>query len=688
MYKKIISRCIALLASLSLALAFTGCDEDFWEDDSYSDNTGSIKTTTNNEKSRDYYSNPTNSQSMTIMIYMCGSDLESQNGAASADITEMLGADIDENINVIIQTGGASQWTDYGIRDDVNQIYRINNGELELLQDLPLTDMADGKTLTDFVNYCKSNYTADRYGLIMWDHGGGSIDGFGWDENFQDNMMRLYDMDTAIGNSGVKFDFIGFDACLMATIETALMAEKHSDYLIASEETEPACGWYYTDWLSNISANTETTEIGKLIIDDFVDHASEETWFGDATLSIVDLTEVGSVYRNLCEFANEASDELAEKNYAYISKGRSETKGFADDEIDHIDMLDLANNINLPESEQLVSSIDDCVKYKASSWLMEDVGGLSVYFPYYELDYFDSMLSVYTQLNVDSEYSSFIRDFATIMVGGQQNKSASKGYTSPIDAIMTDEVQTTEQSENYDWYEDSEAQDYESYYQENAFDGESLEVIQDGDKFILPVSDEQWDMISQINCQVYYDDGEGYIDFGYDNIYESDEDGNLIMDFDGYWAGINGQTVPFYSISEEKISDDKWKSYGYSPATLNDETDIEIIIAWDNENPEGYIAGYRYAYGETSLSAKGLMQFREGDKIDFYCDYYEYDGSYNDEYYIGETLTVGKDGLKVDYIAMYGTFVFTYMITDIYGNNFWTEALKVTFDSEQFQPIT
>ena len=76
------------------------------------------------------------------------------------------------------------------------------------------------------------------------------------------------------------------------------------------------------------------------------------------------------------------------------------------------------------------------------------------------------------------------------------------------------------------------------------------------------------------------------------------------------------------------------------------------------------------------------MQFKEGDKIDFYCDYYEYDGSYNDEYYIGETLTVGKDGLKVDYIGMYGTFVFTYMITDIYGNNFWTEALEVTFDNQ------
>ncbi|MCR5235609.1 MAG: hypothetical protein K6E34_00220 [Lachnospiraceae bacterium] len=35
------------------------------------------------------------------------------------------------------------------------------------------------------------------------------------------------------------FDFIGFDACLMATVETAYMLSPYADYMIASEEFEP-----------------------------------------------------------------------------------------------------------------------------------------------------------------------------------------------------------------------------------------------------------------------------------------------------------------------------------------------------------------------------------------------------------------------------------------------------------------
>lgn len=44
-----------------------------------------------------------------------------------------------------------------------------------------------------------------------------------------------------------KFAFIGFDACLMATVETANMLVPHADYMFASEETEPGYGWDYTE---------------------------------------------------------------------------------------------------------------------------------------------------------------------------------------------------------------------------------------------------------------------------------------------------------------------------------------------------------------------------------------------------------------------------------------------------------
>ena len=102
-----------------------------------------------------------------------------------------------------------------------------------------------------YIQCCAGRYPASRYALILWDHGGGSVSGYGYDEKFASTgSMDLAGLDRALGDGGVKFDFIGFDACLMATAETALTMAQYADYLIASEETEPGVGWYYTDWLT------------------------------------------------------------------------------------------------------------------------------------------------------------------------------------------------------------------------------------------------------------------------------------------------------------------------------------------------------------------------------------------------------------------------------------------------------
>ncbi len=133
--------------------------------------------------------------------------------------------------------------------------------------------MVKPETLASFIRFCGKNFPANRYGLIMWDHGGGSISGYGYDEkNKMAGSMTLTGIKEALAGGGVTFDFVGFDACLMATLENALMLDDYADYLIASEETEPGVGWYYTDWLTKLSQNTSmpTTEIGKNIIDDFV----------------------------------------------------------------------------------------------------------------------------------------------------------------------------------------------------------------------------------------------------------------------------------------------------------------------------------------------------------------------------------------------------------------------------------
>ena len=48
---------------------------------------------------------------LTVILYMCGSNLESDNGAATADITEILRSRYNsEAVNVIAMLGGTRKW--------------------------------------------------------------------------------------------------------------------------------------------------------------------------------------------------------------------------------------------------------------------------------------------------------------------------------------------------------------------------------------------------------------------------------------------------------------------------------------------------------------------------------------------------------------------------------------------------
>ena len=188
----------------------------------------------------------------TIMVYMCGTDLESRSGMGTADLQEMLDARFDGDITLLIYTGGCKAWKNSVVSSSANQIWQVKDGKLICLKEnLGNVPMTDPDTLSGYIRWCAENYPASRYELILWDHGGGSVSGYGYDEKFASSgSMNLAGLDTALKSADVKFDFIGFDACLMATAETALTMAQYADYLIASEETEPGVGWYYTDWLN------------------------------------------------------------------------------------------------------------------------------------------------------------------------------------------------------------------------------------------------------------------------------------------------------------------------------------------------------------------------------------------------------------------------------------------------------
>ena len=82
------------------------------------------------------------------------------------------------------------------------------------------------------------------------------------------------------------------------------------------------------------------------------------------------------------------------------------------------------------------------------------------------------------------------------------------------------------------------------------------------------------------------------------------------------------------------------------------------------------------ALGETETVAKGITEIKNGDTIDFLCDYYDYDGQYTDSYMLGERLTV-RGELKISnvYLPDSDYALASYKFTDIYNQSYWTPVI-------------
>ncbi len=157
------------------------------------------------------------------MVYMNGSDLETDYGAATEDLSEMLEARLSENTRIVVQTGGTKVWHNDIVDASVNERFEIADQKMVKLWEGEAEIMGKASTLSDFICWSISAFPADEYYLIMWNHGGGAVSGFGKDEIFTQDTLMLSELSAALAQanaaSGVKLNMIAFDACLMASIE-------------------------------------------------------------------------------------------------------------------------------------------------------------------------------------------------------------------------------------------------------------------------------------------------------------------------------------------------------------------------------------------------------------------------------------------------------------------------------------
>ena len=635
---------------------------------------------------------------VTIMVYMCGTDLESRSGMATNDMREMAQASLSDKVNIIIYTGGCTGWKTSGISNKTNQIYKIQNGQLaqivENAGDKPMTDPA---TLTEFIKFCAQYYPANRNELIFWDHGGGSISGYGYDEKYKNSgSMDLAEMNQALKDGGVTFDFIGYDACLMATLETAVMTSNYADYLIASEETEPGIGWYYTDWLNALSKNTSmpTIEVGKNIVDGFIDECAKKCGSQKTTLSVVDLAELSAtVPSKLSSFSSSTSALIKGEDYKKVSDARADAREFSSSGIDQVDLVNFAENVGTAEAKALTQTVLKCVKYNRTSSSMTNAYGLSVYFPYRKTSSVNTAITNNRAIGLGSEYSECMKAFASLETGGQIStggtgspfssllglgssggSSSSGGISSLISGFLGGGKSISGiDSSAAEYMSDMDVNAASEYISKHQFDTSAMKWVAEADgTHTMSITKDNWDLIQKLEVNVFYDDGKGYIDLGIDNTYEFTDDGKLVGDTDGTWIAIDNQLAAFYIDSV--ITDDQGKTTTTAriPCYL-DGARANLIVIFDAANPYGYIAGARFDYvnGETGTVAKAMDEIPEGTKIDLVFDYYTYDEVYENSYIYGDQITYSSK-TKLSYVNIGAEAKVTYLLTDIYNREYWT----------------
>ncbi|MEP6911227.1 MAG: clostripain-related cysteine peptidase [bacterium] len=290
-----------------------------------------------------------NKAKWTFMVYLAGDNNLSP--AADVDLNEMRSVGSTTDVNIIAQVDRAS--------DQGSMRYCIQcDDQEEKPESLGPMDSGDPKTVTDFVTWAGANYPAERYALILWNHGGG------WEPSEMDRIARAagtpdyspreatersatplartlfrtslqkifnlsspaeraicsddgsgHSLDTielgnvleqAVKTLGQPLDLLGMDACLMSNLEVAYQVQAYAKYMVASEESEPNNGWPYDAVMRKVAedADLPTAKLAEHIVREYIKSYVDIGYKGAVTQAACDLSRINDVVGPLDNLAD------------------------------------------------------------------------------------------------------------------------------------------------------------------------------------------------------------------------------------------------------------------------------------------------------------------------------------------------------------------------------------------------
>ena len=622
----------------------------------------------------------------TIFVYLCGTDLESQGGSATDDLEEMLASSESDRVRFVVQTGGASDWYRSEVDKDNLQRFVIQNGKMELVEEQPKAAMGTIDTLSDFLTWGTKQYLSEHMGLIFWNHGGGSITGVCFDENYDNDSLDLTEVDNALyenlKSSGRKYDFVGFDACLMGSVEMANILATYSEYMIGSEELEPGSGWDYTA-LGNFLAekpDSDGAALGKAVCDSYLEECERAGDSDIATLSVVNLSRIDDLLVSFNAFAKnmfEAAEDDA--SMAEIVRGIEEADNFGGNNKSegYTNMVDLDGILTASAeyadgADAAKKALADSITYSVSGSNHKTAGGLSMYYPL--MIQGSNELTMFGKVCVSPYYLSFVdRQNHTGVAGGQEEE-----YQYDDGSWFDDDGEWYGADSNEDSYWDY----LDGYEQTGESPYISFEVepsINEEGVFSFKLDEEGYYNTASVCAMVYEiaEDGNTMIELGETiNLQEDWGSGTFADQFDGYWMSLpDGQNLATY-IAEMT---DEYLIYT-SPILLNGkETNLRMKRYYDDGTVT--VEGAWEGISEDGCAARDIVKLKNGDKI--VPIYYSYNMEGEDEAeYEGDEFTVSGD-TEIFYGMMpVGDYLYAFCIDDIYGDYYMSDTVEFHLDED------